>query len=219
MALFEGLGQLAAAVLFTSASACDIHIASEAMKDYAAFPAWLQGRGETSALDSIVDALAREIWVGAETRGLTQQALDHHAHSLAKLLTAFPPQAAHLSQALDRGRAGSAAGGASGSEAFARRIAVDIFARARSAGGVAAASLKDDVTLFMIDRVYAHLLDEPKALFRLAPVLTEFLAAKSAPADGSSPANGLAGFGLAETVAAAISGLDAAGGATAAGLG
>ena len=201
MALFEALGQLAGAALITSAPACDIIVDPETAKDQSAFPLWLKGRGEASALDAIVDALAREIWVGAETRGLSQQALEHHSRGIATLLIAYPPQSAQLAQAVERARAN--AGLAPAGEPFARRIAVDIFARARSAGAIAAASLKDDVALFMIDRVYAHLLDEPKALFRLAPVLKEFIAQKSARSTegaGASPASGLAGFGLPEAL-------------------
>ncbi len=196
MALFEALGQLASAALLTAAPACDIHIAPDVVKDTEAFSGWLKGRGEASALDAVVDSLAREIWVGAETRGLSQQALETHAMAIAKIVVTYPPQGSQLAQAVERSRAG-AAGGASTGESFARRIAVDIFARARGAGAVSASNLKDDVTLFMIDRVFAHLLDDAKVLFRLAPVLTTYLDARSAkPSDAALSGNGLAAFAL-----------------------
>ena len=193
MALFEALGQLVGAALLTAAPACDIHAvpADDAAK---IFPVWLKAHGETATLDAIVDALAREIWVGAETRGLTQQALEHHAQAIAGLLSSYPPQSSALAQAIERGRAA----GPPHSEPVARRIAVDIFARARSAGAIAAAGLKDDVTLFMVDRVYAHLIDEAKALIKLTPALREFVEGKSEKLTESnaSPKTGLATLGL-----------------------
>lgn len=196
MALFEALGQLSGAALLTAAPACDIHIAPEVVKDIESFCGWLKGRSEAAALDAVVDPLVREIWVGAETRGLSQQALEAHALAIAKILVAFPPQGSQLAQAVERGRA-VAAGGAAVGESFARRIAVDIFARARGAGALSTSNLKDDVTLFMIDRVYAHLLDEPKVLFRLAPLMTAYLDARSAKPSGEAVAGkGLAAFAL-----------------------
>lgn len=196
MALFEALGQLSGAALLTAAPACDILIAPEVAKDIEAFAGWSRGRSEASALDAVVDALAREIWVGAETRGLSQQALEAHASAIAKIIASYPPQGSQLAQAVERSRAG-AAGDSFAGDSFARRIAVDIFSRARGAGAVSASNLKDDVTLFMIDRVYAHLLDEPKVLFRLAPVITAYLDARSAKSsDGALSGKGLAAFAL-----------------------
>lgn len=201
MALFEALGKLVGAALLSSAPACGIHVLPEKSGDLAAFPHWLKGRGETSILEAVVDSLAREIWVGAETRGLTQQELEHHADATAKLLIAFPPQASHVAPAIERAGSNGAAKG----EPLARRIAVDIFARARSTGAIAAAGLKDDVTLFMIDRTFVHLLDDSKALMRLAPVLGEYISPKaSAVGDTNGSAGvsaGLAGFGLSPALA------------------
>lgn len=201
MALFEALGKLVGAALLSSAPACGIHVLPEKSADLAAFPHWLKGRGEASIIEAVVDALAREIWVGAETRGLTQQELEHHADATAKLLMAFPPQTSHLAPAVDRAAAG---GAAAKGEPLARRIAVDIFARARSTGAIAAAGLKDDVTLFMIDRAFFHLLDESKALLRLAAVLGEYGSPKaSAIGEAGIPASasGLANLGLSPALA------------------
>ena len=199
MALFEALGLLAGTALVTSAPACDIDAGPVTADTNANFSLWLKASAEAGALDAIVDALAREIWVGAETRGLSQQALEHHARGVAGLLIAYPPQTAQMTQAIERARANG--GTAPSGEPCARRIAVDIFARSRSAGAIAAAGLKDDVTLFMIDRVYAHLLDDAKTLTRLTPVLKEFGVQKSATSDGAhggTLGTGLAGFGLPE---------------------
>ena len=201
MALFEALGLLGGAALVTFAPACDVDLESTAAPTSMEFLLWLKSSADAGALDAIVDALAREIWVGAETRGLSQQALEQHARGVADLLITYPPHRGQLTQAVERARASDGASPAG--EPTARRIAVDIFARSRSAGAIAAAGLKDDVTLFMIDRVYAHLLDDAKTLARLTPVVKEFMARKSAKPDGDAglPGDGgLAGFGLPESL-------------------
>ena len=159
MALFEALGDLVASAILSAAPACDLTVPAELATEPAALLSWFKAHDEAEPVNDIVDALAREIWVSAETRTLSQQALELHAAGIASLLAAHPPARSHLSQAIERARTGMT-GAPGASEPVARRIAVDIFSRARAAGAVGGAGLRDDVTLFMIDRVYAHLLDE-----------------------------------------------------------
>lgn len=196
MALFEALGELAGTAILTAAPACDLAISPEALANRGKFSGWLQVRGDAVALNGIVDALAREIWVSAETRGHTQQVLEHHAVVIASILATFLPAHAHLSQAIERARSSDPAGA---SEPIARRISVDIFARARSQGAISSANLKDDVSLFLIDQVYAHLLDTPAVLLGMAPAIGDFIASqasKLAVAPAESAASGLRSLGL-----------------------
>lgn len=175
MALFEILGEFVAAAILSSAPACDMTIPAEIAAKPAGLVGWLRERGEGASLNAIVDALAREIWVGGETRSLSQQAIEQHVAALTGLLPFHLPNRTHLAQAIERARTGQP-GAAPGSEPAGRRIAVDVFARARASGAIGAANLKDDVVLFLIDRVFAHLLDVPKLLLGLKSTLTAFIA-------------------------------------------
>lgn len=207
MALFEALAELVGSAMISVAPACGVTVETKAGAERSAgFAQWLRNKGAATALDTVVDALARDIWVSAETRQLAQQVLEEHAGAVAGLLQTYPPQAAHLTLAIDRSRTGVTGGGAQG-DPIARRIAVDIFARARGKGALAAAGLKDDVTLLMVDRVYAHLLDDPMVLKSLAPELAAFLAAPAAKAEtGPRQPKGIAALGVSDTLAQRLEG-------------
>lgn len=199
MALFDALSELVGAAVLTAAPLCDLIVPPEVASIGGQLAEWLQTRGEAAPMVAIIDALAREIWVGAETRGLSQHALEHHATAVAAILAGFAPSRGLLQQAVDRVRAGSPAGGGQ-SEPVARRIAVDVFARARGQGAVASAGIKDDVTLFLIDRVYAHLLDEPRTLLGMGPALADFIAEREK--GGTQPPTSTAQGGAAASLAA-----------------
>lgn len=201
MALFEALAELVGAAMLSTAPAWDIQVSQDSLRDAKSFPVWLRGNANASTLDSIVDALARDVWVGAETRSLPQQVLEQHATAIAGLLIQVKPQPVQLKQAVDRARIG---GGAAVGEPVARRIALDVFSRSRSGGLLGSAGLKDDVALFMIDRVFGHLLDDPSAAANLAANLAEFSRATMVSGGGASPATGLAALGFAPATMAAI---------------
>ena len=175
MALFDALSELVGTAVLTAAPLCDLIVPPEIVKNGGKLAQWLQSRGEAAPLVDIIDALAREIWVGAETRGLSQHALEHHVAAVGGILAGFAPSRILLQQAVERARTGTLPGSGQ-AEPVARRIAVDVFARARAQGAVASAGIKDDVTLFLIDRVYAHLLDEPRTLLTMGPALADLIA-------------------------------------------
>ena len=75
MALFDALGELVGAAVLTAGPVCDLIVPSDVAQERGVLYGWLQARGEAEPLVAVVDALAREIWVGVETRGLSQQAL------------------------------------------------------------------------------------------------------------------------------------------------
>ncbi len=212
MALFEALGELVGAAIISAAPACDVRLSAAQSTKYRELTPWLRSNAGAAAADAIIDALARDIWVSAETRGLAQQSLERHALAVAELLVAHPPQSAHMKQAIDRARTGAAGQMSATADPVARRIAVDVFGRARASLGTQPQPLKDDVALLLIDRVYAHLLDDPKVLFGLAPALTEFIAKQSAQegaAASSTTPSGIASLGLSNVF---VEGLNAAGG-------
>jgi len=192
--------------MLSTASTWSVQIDEDCARKAKEFPAWLRSNGTAGTLDAVVDALARDVWVGAETRSLPQQLLEQHATALAQLILSVRPQPAHLAHAVDRARTG---GGVAGGEPASRRIAVDIFSRARAAGHVAAHGLRDDVALFMIDRAYGHLLDEPTVAPALASSVKAF-ARHCAETTAAAPV-GLAALGFAPATAAA---LERAGGAS-----
>lgn len=182
MALFEALGELAGAALVAAGPAFDVRLSASHMAKYRELMPWLRGRSDASsaAADAIIDGLARDIWVSGETRGLAQNAIEHHALAVAELLVAYPPQAAVLRQAIEKSQA-TAQGQTAPADSVARRIAVDVFARARTALGAHPTGLKDDVALLLIDRVYAHILEDARVLGALQPAVRQFLG-KIAPA-------------------------------------
>lgn len=192
MALFEALGELVGAALISAAPAFEIGLSANQTAKYRELTPWLRAQADagSTAADGIVDALARDIWVSTETRGLAQNAIENHALAVAELLIAYPPQAALLKQAIDRTWAGQGQTGAS-TEPAVRRIAVDVFGRARAGLGAQPTGLKDDVALLLIDRVYAHILDDRKVLAALAPALAAFVdrfAQSPGPAAAKAPA-------------------------------
>lgn len=170
MALFEALGEFVASAVLSAAPSAGLPVPSEIAGQPATMLAWLRDRGQIAPINAVVDALAREIWVGAETRALSQQTLEQHVVAITAFLPSHLPPRTQMAQAIERARTGQTTPATA--EPVARRIAVDVFARARAAGAVSAAGLKDDVTLFLIDRVYAHLLDDPRVMQDLAAQLS-----------------------------------------------
>jgi len=178
MALFEALGEFVASALLSSAPACKLTIPGPVAARPAMLVTWLRERGESQSLNAAVDALAREIWVGAETRSLSQQAIELHVQALTGLLPAHAPSATHLGQAIERASSGQPATVASG-ETTGRRLAVDVFARARASGAIGAASLKDDVALFLLDRMFTHLVDDAVLMAGLKGMLGDSRGART----------------------------------------
>lgn len=205
MALFDALSELVGAAVLSAAPLCDLMVTPEAMRRRGELARAMQDRGQAGPIVEIIDALAREIWVGSETRGLGQQAIEHHVAIVSAIIAEHGPSRLQLAQAIERARQGGAGGGAA--EPSVRRISVDVLARARSAGIIAAEGLKDDVTLFLVDRVFTHLIDEPRTLFAMAPALSDFIAgvpaaggavgrSGDAASTGQSGTDALAAFGL-----------------------
>src|SRR5690606_13553903 len=123
--------------------------------------ATLRARGGGDLVDGYVGELTREIWVGAETRSLPQEALERHFRDLADVIAG-----SEISEACLDGALSPAAGGDRG-----RRIAVDLFLKARAEGALEARDLSDDVAMFVLERTFARLVRERQRIMALGPML------------------------------------------------
>lgn len=213
MSLFGALSELVAGTALASAPACDLALPEACVEDRAGFAHWIANRDEMREIRAIIEAIGREVWVGAETRGLAQRDLDQHIRAAAAIVTRFRPAAALIAEVVAAARAPKPTQTHHG-EPISRRIASEIIGRARTAGAfsgglsviTADIPLREDVVLFLIERVFAHLLDEERRLLRLGPPLAEF-GAEASPADGKAggrKANGLATLGISRAFAAQL---------------
>lgn len=191
MSLFAALSELIGSAVLAAAPACDLALPADVVKERQRFVAWLAGRSESRDVRSIVDALGREIWVGAETRGLAQRDLEAHVVATAAMIPDYPPAAALLAEVAAGARTGFHATAHAG-EPIARRIAIDMVARAIADGVTERAGLKDEVVLFLLDRTFAQLADDPRMMVKFGPSLADFANECQPNAAGATVARGAA---------------------------
>ncbi len=177
MSIFEAMERLAGAALLALAPAAGVTVPADHRSRGSGVVALLRGRGAGDLVDGYVGELTREIWVGAETRSLPQEALERHFTDLAEIISGYDIDEACLDGALS-----ASAGGDRG-----RRIAVDLFLKARTDGALEARKLSDDVAMFVLERSFARLVRERQRITSLTPLLNEFVGARSAPAIQPEP--------------------------------
>jgi tetratricopeptide (TPR) repeat protein len=173
MSIFEAMERLAGAALLALAPAAGVAVPAQHRGRGRDLIAMLRARGGGDLVDGYVGELTREIWVGAETRSLPQEALERHFADLAEVIASYEIAEPCLDGALS-----PSAGGDRG-----RRIAVDLFLKARTDGAIAARKLSDDVAMFVLERSFARLVRERQRIAALAPMLREFLG----PPDTAEP--------------------------------
>ncbi len=177
MSIFEAMERLAGAALLALAPAAGVTVPADHRSRGPGVVALLRGRGAGDLVDGYVGELTREIWVGAETRSLPQEALERHFADLAEIISGYDIDEACLDGALS-----ASAGGDRG-----RRIAVDLFLKARADGALDARKLSDDVAMFVLERSFARLVRERQRIMSLAPMLNEFVGARAASAPQPQP--------------------------------
>ena len=177
MSIFEAMERLAGAALLALAPAAGIVVPAAHRGRGVDLVVALRARGAGDLVDGYVGELTREIWVGAETRSLPQEALEGHFSDLAEIIAAYEIDSACLDGALS-----SSAGGDRG-----RRVALDLFLKARGDGVLAARKLSDDVAMFVLERSFARLVRERQRITALAPMLREFLGPPPASAPQPTP--------------------------------
>ena len=184
MSLYESLDQYVGAALLACAPAVGCEVPAGAVASGGRLSAFLRERGEAALVGAVLDALAQDVWLSQDSRGIPHQVSEEHAVALAGVLERFPPLAQDVVAAIEKARSGFG-GHAEGTTPAYRRIAADVFKRARDGGGLArqgasGLALSEDVTLFLLDRLFCHLLDDPGLLTSLAEPMREFLAANLA---------------------------------------
>ncbi|MEZ5818872.1 MAG: hypothetical protein R3D44_17495 [Hyphomicrobiaceae bacterium] len=202
MSLFGALSELVGGAALACAPACDLELPASAVEDQASFVAWLSERKELREIRPIVEDIGREIWVGAETRGLAQRDLDQHIRAAARLIIKFRPSAALMAEIAVAAQASKPA--APSGEPVAGRIASDIVARARTSGafsgGLSAIAadipLREEVILVLLDRTFSHLVGSDGRLTRLGPALRAFGEERSSPGEKLATVSGIAGLGI-----------------------
>lgn len=173
MSIFEAMERLAGAALLALAPAAGVAVAAQNRGRGVDLVAALRAGGTGDLIDGYVGELTREIWVGAETRSLPQEALERHFADLGQIIARYEIAEECLDGALS-----ASAGGDRG-----RRIAVDLFLKARADGALEAHDLSDDVAMFVLERSFARLVRERQRIVALAPMLRDFAGAGAVAAD------------------------------------
>ena len=170
MSIFEAMERLAGAALLALAPALKVAVPPSQRSCGMDLVQMLRQRGAGDLIDGYVGELTREIWVGAETRSLPQEALERHFRDLAGIITTC--------DLTDEALAAAVAPGAIGERA--RRIAIDLFLEARDDGALEAHKLSEDVALFVLERSFARLLRDPQRIVALSPLMAEFISTPEA---------------------------------------
>ena len=113
MSLYESLDLFVGAGLLASVPAVGCAVAPEAVRRAGGLSAFLRSRGEADAVGVLLDQLARDIWLGQETRGVPHTLAEHHAEALAHLMAECPPDAGLIATALAVGCSASCSAAAS----------------------------------------------------------------------------------------------------------
>lgn len=211
MSLFVALSELVGGAALAAAPACDLAIPDEAVNDQAGFIDWVSQREDMREIRATVEGIGREIWVGAETRGLAQRDLDQHIRAAARMVAQLRPAAALVAEVSATIRSGKPAISHSG-ETIAWRIASEMVARARAAGAFSGGMmgvqteipLREDVVVFLLDRTFSHLLDENHRLMRLGPAIAAFAETHFPSGQRQAPQTNLAALGISRTFASQI---------------
>lgn len=178
MSIFEAMERLAGAALLALAPALKVTVPPRYRGRGMDLVQMLRQRGAGDLIDGYVGELTREIWVGAETRSLPQEALERHFRDLAGIVA--------VCDLSDEAIAGALAPAAGGERA--RRIAIDLFLKARDDGALETHKLSEDVALFVLERSFARLLRDPQRVVALSPLVAEFSATPDAGAGTVSSA-------------------------------
>lgn len=171
MSIFEAMERLAGAALLALSPALKVVVPPPQRGRGIDLVQMLRQRGAGDLIDGYVGELTREIWVGAETRSLPQEALERHFRDLAGIVAGCEVSDEALTGALAPTPGGDRA----------RRIAIDLFLKARDDGALETHRLSEDVALFVLERSFARLLRDPHRITALSPLVAEFIATPDAP--------------------------------------
>ena len=149
MGLYESLDVLVGAGLIASAPAVGCPMPAGAVRDGARLSALLRSRGEADAFGAVLDALAREIWLSQESKGLSLAEAEEHALAMAGALDACRPDPEDIRAALGFPAPG-APRKANGVHSIEGRIAADVVSRAARMGALRADERAQDLAGFLL---------------------------------------------------------------------
>lgn len=173
MGLYESLDVLVGAGLIACAPALGCPMPPGAARDGARLSGILRERGEADAIGAVLDALAREIWLSQESKGLSMAEAEGQALALTMALDACRPDGDLLRAALGHPVSGVGAK-ANGAQSIEERIAADVIGRAVRGGHLAADERTRDIAGFLLERMLAHLLTDRGLLPSLVPAFKVF---------------------------------------------
>jgi len=181
MALYEALDRFVGAGLLACAGLVGAETPPGIKIDGSTLSAFLRERRLGDDVGQALDALAHAIWLAQEQEGFPQIVCEQHAAALAGLLGDLRPPAVELAAAFDDARQRHS-GQLTGQEAAAAaitprgRLVDGWMAHAQSAGAIRRAGLNEDVSRFLLELLFLHLIEQPRLLESLRPALKTFIA-------------------------------------------
>lgn len=178
MSIFEAMEGLAGAALLALAPASGLTPSGAERGCGAAVVAALREQGHAEVVDDLVGEMTREVWVGSQTRTLAQDDIERHFGALARIVAQVDIAPAILAAMAD----------GSGGNDLGRRIGVDLFGKAQAAGLLAPEGVRDDVSLFLLDRVFTHLTGDRARLALTKSAVAASIETAAAPAAAAGAA-------------------------------
>lgn len=149
--------------------------------------ALLRARGEAEAVGAVLDALAREIWLSQESKGLTMAEAEEHVLALAGALDAFRPDPDDVRAALGF-TAPHVSAKANGGHSITERMAAGIVARAGRTGLVGSSERGQDIAAFLLERMLTHIFADRGLLPSLVPAFKAIVEGGGADASAAQTA-------------------------------
>ena len=171
--LYESLDVLVGAGLIASAPAVGCPMPLGAAREGARLSALLRARDEADPFGAVLDAMAREIWLSQESKGLSLAEAEEHALALAIALDACRPDPEDVRAALGIPGAGPPRK-ANGAHAIEGRIAADVVERSVRANVLRGDERAQDIAGFLLERMLAHLFADRGLLPSLVPMFHAF---------------------------------------------
>lgn len=182
MSLYEALDQFVGAGVLACAAVVGHAMPDGQLIDGAGFSRFLRERKNGEEIGFVLDAFAHEIWLAQDQRGFPQRVCEAHAAGLAPLLGLVRLTAADLLPAVETARNALAAGGQSGRPPARQQLAEIWLARARPGGHLLRAGLIEDIARFLLETLFHHVIEQPRLLTAVKPMLAEYMRLPAAPA-------------------------------------
>lgn len=191
MSLYEALDQFVGAGVLACAAVVGCAVPDGQPLDGTGFSRFLRDRKSGEEIGAVLDAFAHEIWLAQDQRGFPQRICEAHAAGLAPLLSVVRLTAADLLPAVEMARNTLATGAQPGRPPARQHLAEIWLVRARQGGHLLRASLIEDVARFLLETLFLHVIEQPRLLSALKPLLVDYVGqpASSSAQPASAPAS------------------------------